>query len=139
MDYILDSSIIVKWFSRMEETNHEDALKILQLYRDERINIFIPDLAIYEVSNALRYNKNFNQEEVSRLMKALLGLELEIINLSNIIIIEALGIAYKDNITVYDSVFIALSNLMELTLITANPKHQSSKKEGRRILMLADF
>ena len=139
MDYILDSSVIVRWFSSFEEEDRDNSLRLLKLYKDEKINIHIPDLAIYEVSNALRYNKNFTREEAAGLIRTLLGLELQIIGLSNDLIIEAVKIAYQDNITVYDSIFVALSSIMGFTLVTANPRHQYSKKEGRSIIMLGDF
>lgn len=138
MEYVLDSSVLVKWFSPYDEEHRNKALSILNLYKEGKIDLCIPELAICEVSNALRYNKNFNESEVKDILKFFMNLELVIINLSEDIINNSLGISYEDNITVYDAVFIALSNALKIPLITANPKHLEAKA-GRNIILLQEF
>ena len=138
MEYILDSSVIVKWFSSNEEEYVDQALIILEMYEISKINIYIPELTIYEVSNVLRYNKNFSQNEVKEIIKKLINLELNIINLNVHIIDEAIKYAYDDKITVYDAIFLALSRVLKIPLISANPKHHKIT-EGRNIILLKDF
>jgi len=138
VEYVLDSSVLVKWFSPYDEEHRNKALSILNLYKEGKIDLCIPELAICEVSNALRYNKNFNESEVKDILKFFMNLELIIINLSEDIINNSLGISYEDNITVYDAVFIALSNALKIPLITANPKHLKAKA-GRNIILLQEF
>ena len=138
MEYVLDSSVLVKWFSPYDEEYRNKALSILNLYKEGKIDLCIPELAICEVSNALRYNKNFNESEVKDILKFFMNLELITINLSEDIINNSLGISYEDNITVYDAIFIALSNALKIPLITANPKHLKAKA-GRNIILLQEF
>ncbi len=138
MNYIIDSSVIVKWFSSYNEKHRDKSLYLLNLYKENKINIFIPELVILEISNALRFNKNLEEKEVKEILKYLYSLELTIIYLNEEFIINAINIAYEDNITVYDSIFIEISNKLKIPLISANPKHFKSLKR-RNIIMLEDF
>ncbi len=138
MEYVLESSVVVKWFSPHDEEHRSKALSLLNLYKDEKIDLYIPELAICEVSNALRYNKNFSEGEVIGILKFLMNLELSIVNLTQDIVSKSLEISYEDNITVYDAIFIGLSNVLKIPLITANPKHFKAKT-GRNIILLQEF
>ncbi|MCX6821780.1 MAG: type II toxin-antitoxin system VapC family toxin [Candidatus Aenigmarchaeota archaeon] len=57
---VLYTSVIGKWFK--EETNSEIALKIREEFYQGKHEIVVPDLVLYELSNALRYDKEFNEE-----------------------------------------------------------------------------
>ncbi len=52
---VLDSSVIIKWFSEEEET--KKALELREKYINGEIVIAVPDLLVYEIANALRYDK----------------------------------------------------------------------------------
>ena len=138
MEYVLDSSVIVKWFSFEEEEYVDKAAVILELYKENKIDILIPELVTYEVSNALRYNKNFSSKEVREIIKYLVNLELNTINLNSHIIDEAIKYAYGNKITVYDAIFLVLSNVFKIPLVSANPKYHKIA-EGRNIVLLKDF
>ncbi|MEI7615369.1 MAG: type II toxin-antitoxin system VapC family toxin [Actinomycetota bacterium] len=138
MEYVLDSSVLVKWFSPYDEEHRNKALSLLNLYKDQKIDLYIPELAICEVSNALRFNKNFNESEVTEILKFLMNLELSTVNLTQDILSKSLKISYEDNITVYDAIFMVLSNILKIPLITANPKHFKAKN-GRNIILLQEF
>ena len=47
-NYVIDSSVIVKWFSKEEYTDL--ALKIRKSFVDGNIEIVVPDLQLYENS-----------------------------------------------------------------------------------------
>ena len=51
--YVLDASVILKWF--LEEENSEKAITLKDGHSRGEFLVVIPDLAIYEVANALRY------------------------------------------------------------------------------------
>ena len=99
MEYILDSSVIIKWFSHKNEKHVEKALIILELLKEQKVKIFIPELSLYEISNALRFNNNFTRNEVSQILKTIMDLELSILFLNREIIGTALEFAYKESIT----------------------------------------
>ena len=56
-EIILDASVAIKWFT--EETSHEKAKKFRERFLDGKINIIVPDLILYEIANALRFNPAF--------------------------------------------------------------------------------
>ncbi|MBN2073550.1 MAG: type II toxin-antitoxin system VapC family toxin [Actinobacteria bacterium] len=138
MNFVLDSSVIIKWFSFIKEDFVEEALKILKLYKNNEIKILIPDLSIYEVSNALRYNSNFSRAEVKEILKKLIDLDLNIIHVDDKLIESAIELSYSDEITVYDAVFIAISRERKIPLISSNPKHHRLSI-NRNIIPLEDF
>ena len=138
MEYILDSSVIFKWFSYENEENVDKALSILDMYRENKLEIIIPELVIYEVSNALRFNNNFSSIETRKIISTLINLELNVIGLNIKVIDSAIKIAYEENITIYDAVFISLSKIMKVPLISANPRHHKVLK-GRSVIPLEDF
>jgi len=138
LEYILESSVIFKWFSYENEKNVDKALSILDMYRENKLEIIIPELVIYEVSNALRYNNNFSSIETRKIISTLINLELNTIGLSSRVIDSTIRIAYEENITIYDAVFISLSNIMKIPLISANPRHHKLLKR-RNIISLEDF
>lgn len=138
MEYVLDSSVLIKWLSHYNEEYRDKALSLLELYKERKVDLFIPELAICEVSNALRYNKNFSANEVKDILKFFFNLELFTVNLNEEIINISLDISYEDNITVYDAIFIALSNVLKIPLITANSKH-SKVRAGRNIILLKEL
>jgi len=61
MMYVIDTSVVVKWF--VKEKDRDVALEILEYYRSGNFTIIVPDLLIYEFANVLRYNKSFNKIE----------------------------------------------------------------------------
>ena len=54
-NFILDSSVVIKWFSEEEDT--ATALEFREGYIQGELEIVTPDLLLYEIANALRYNK----------------------------------------------------------------------------------
>ena len=61
---VLDASVVIKWFSDEEHT--ERALEIRTWYVDNRISVYVPDLLVYELSNALRYNPDFGVADAQK-------------------------------------------------------------------------
>lgn len=139
MEYVIDSSVIVKWFSSFNEEYYVNAIGILEAYKEDKLSIYIPELAIYEVMNALRYNPNFDENEVNTILENLLVLNLKIINVNRELLALILKIAYEDEITIYDAAFVAISGIYKIPLITANPKHHSIINKGRNVILLKDF
>ena len=60
---ILDASVVVKWFS--EEEYIDNALEIREKIRMGEERVVVPDLLLYELANALKYNPRFDANDVS--------------------------------------------------------------------------
>ena len=138
MEYILDSSVIIKWYSHHNEDWRQNALSLLDLYKEGDVSLYVPDLALYEISNALRYNKNLSSSEARKSLEYFFALDIAIVSITEHLLKAALDIAYNDSITVYDAVFISVADYMKIPLVTANPGHQLPEKH-RNIILLKDL
>ena len=115
---ILDASVVVKWFSEEEYT--EKALAIRERIRMGEERVIVPDLLLYELANALKYNPSFDANDVSDALTSIFDMDLEIVTPIPEIINLAVALAFDYNITVYDAFYIALAKDLELTFITAD-------------------
>ena len=89
--YVLDSSVVIKWFSQEEYTDL--ALKIRDNFVNGNVEIVVPDLLLYEISNALRYNKNIKKSEVNGAIKSLIEIGIKIIVPTEDVMMTAISIA----------------------------------------------
>jgi len=115
---ILDASVVMKWFSEEEYT--DKALEIREKIRMGEERVVVPDLLLYELANALKYNPRFNANDVSNALTSIFDMELDIVTPIPEIINSAVILAFEYNITVYDAFYIALAKETELTFITAD-------------------
>ena len=131
---VLDASIIIKWFTKEEK--RDSALKIREDYINKQIEIIIPDLILYEISNALRFNPNFTKEDVSEAIYSIYNMDMTIITPTQEIIDEALHISYLYKTSIYDSIYIALAKIIDSDFITADKKLYEKTKEISNVNLL---
>lgn len=113
--YILDTSVVVKWFSK-EEADSANAFLLRQQILEGLCHIIIPDLLIYELANALRYNPNFSPKEVQESLDSIFNMGLDVRKIDHSVADRAVEIAFNHNITIYDSYFLAVSQIEKKTL-----------------------
>ena len=125
--FVLDSSVVIKWFS--EEENTAEALIFREKHIQGEIEVVEPDLILYEVANVLRYNKSINENDVKAAVDSLIALGIDIIVPTKEVTDEAVSLAFQYGLTVYDAYFIALAKVLCFIFITADEKlHQKVKK-----------
>jgi len=118
--FVLDASVVIKWFSEEEYT--DVALKLRDDFSKGDIELVVPDLMLYEVSNALRYNPDFDETDVADAVGTLFDIGISIIVPNREVINSALNLAYEHKITVYDAYYVALAKEINFKLITADRK-----------------
>jgi len=118
--FVLDASVVIKWFSEEEYTDR--ALKLRDTFSKGEIELVVPDLILYEVSNALRYNPDFDETDVADAVGTLFDIGISIIVPNRDVINSALNLAYEHKITVYDAYYVALAKEINFKLITADRK-----------------
>lgn len=124
---IVDSSVAVKWVNSQNEQFVDQANRIIQDVQMDKFSILMPELAKYEVANALIYKGL----EISLLQTSLddfYHLPIQFISEYKQQALVTLEIATTYNITYYDASFIALAKDQKADLITDNPKHQKKYK-----------
>ena len=129
---VIDSSSLVKFFSKEEGWE-----KVAQIIKEGVITL---DLSIKEVANAL-WKKivigEMNDDLAIKILYDLLKSEAIIIVNQDDYLVEALKIANRNKITIYDSLFIALAKSKNLDLVTSDKKqYEITKKEGLNSLFV---
>jgi len=117
---ILDTSVVVKWFSEEEFT--DKALEIRERIRMGEERVIVPDLLLYELANALKYNPSFDANDVSDALTSIFDMDVNIVTPIRGIINVAVTLAFEYDITVYDAFYVALAKDLELAFITADKR-----------------
>ena len=81
-----------------------------------------PDLLLYEVANALRYKPGFGVEKVARAIVDLMDIQVDLIVPSRELVEKSSNLAYAYGVSVYDSCYLALSELMGVSLYTSDKR-----------------
>ena len=117
---VVDASVILKWF--MEENGSDKAIVLKNTHLAGVSAITLPDIALYEIGNALRYKNEFSNKEINKCFDELYGLNLDIITPHSEIVYLVVEIARQNDITFYDAFYIALAKELGLKFITADSK-----------------
>lgn len=127
MIYVLDASILIKWF--VEEPDSMHALNFRIRLLDGAINIAFPDLALYEVGNTLRQKRSFTEHALAESLTSLLHLDLDIVSPTENLLRETGHISQAKNLTFYDAAYVALAAELKATLVTADLKLARAAKD----------
>ncbi len=136
---VVDSSIAVKWLTIENEQFTKEADKILEDSRRDTIQLALPEVAKYEVGNAL-FKKKLSLNSIQEALKAFYSLPLKFITetIETAKITSELVSKYK--ITYYDASFITLAQKFGADLVTDNIKHQGKYKGKKvKIIPLKDY
>jgi len=117
---VLDASVAVKLFKKEEYT--ELALKIYNSYLDESLDILVPSLFYYEVLNSLRFSMTFSEKELEEAIKTIDKLNLSKFDLNGAVAQKAMRLSLKFKISIYDAAYVALAEIMNTILYTADDK-----------------
>ena len=136
---IVDSSVAVKWVNAQNEKLVDEANKIMKNAQEKKILIVMPELAKYEVANALVY-KGLPFELLQTAIEDFYYLPIKFIAEDAGLAQINIDIAEKYHMTYYDSSFIALAKKMRGVMVTDNPKHQKKYQEKiPKIISLKDY
>lgn len=126
-EVVVDASVIVKWF--VEEEGSDKALELRDKYINGEISIIAPELITFEVLNALHYKRLFSESEMKEISEALEAYSLALHSLKGEYAEKTIEIAFKNNITIYDSSYIALATTRNTYMYTADEKLIDKLKE----------
>jgi predicted nucleic acid-binding protein len=138
-EFVLDTSVVLKWFSAFGESDLSQALQLREDLLEGAVVFVVPELLFYEMANALRYNPNLSGKDVNEALDSILDMGFEVRRVDKKTMQDGINIAYKYNITIYDAYFIALSRAEGKPLITADYKLAERVKGLRGIIKLLDI
>ena len=133
-----DASVILKWFSRSGESDLERALQLRDDFKNRKIELYAPELLIYEIANVLRYKEMIKEELIYRAISSIYDMDILLpVNLP--IMTSAVALARKYGITVYDSSYVSFAQIVGCPLITADKKLYQTINELPGILYISEY
>jgi predicted nucleic acid-binding protein len=114
MKVVLDASAIAKWFLIEKESDYMK--RIRNEIANKKLEAHVPDLIFIELANVLRYS-NLSENDVKLGIKAAMQIGL-VLHRFEELIYDAIKIAFENDITIYDALYVSLSNSLEAPLIT---------------------
>lgn len=128
---VLDTSIIIKWIKDSNEVDRDKALILYAKLRNKEIDITIPDLLFYELSNfGLRQpaeTLTACHDLINNLFDPKLGIEILAVNEE--LIQYAMSMGHDLKISAYDATYLAVAQKYNTKLITADKKLLSAAPE----------
>ena len=136
--YVVDASVAIKWF--IPEIHSEDALRV----RYSHYRLHVPASITLELGNVLA--KNIRRGEITRdegnvILKELKQLPLQR-HADERLFPAAYRLALDTQRSVYDCLYLALAEVIDGVMITADQKFYSSLtggSYGRRVLWVEDL
>jgi predicted nucleic acid-binding protein len=118
---VLDTSVVIKWF-RQGEVLAERALAWRAAYLDGRVQVSVPTLLAYELTNVLRYKDDLTTAQVEEAVQSLFDMGLGWASPTAAVMRRAAVIARESDATVYDATFAALAESLEAIFVTADER-----------------
>ncbi len=135
--YVVDVSVLVKWF--MEEEDRDRALGLRELHTSGRSSLFVSELTFLEILNALRYAPRANEEDGAEALHVLENLHLQVKPADFDLFRKANAIAWAYKITIYDALYVALAEQLGYPLITADEAMLKKMHGHSIVLRLSDL
>jgi predicted nucleic acid-binding protein len=124
---VLDSSVALKWiFADEEGTEH--AVRVRDDHISGKNEIAVPTLFFYEIANVLATKVTLSAEEAVEAFKLISAFEFNVFELDNIEYMEAMSLAMKHRISVYDASYHVLAGRLGCCFLTADRKFQEKMK-----------
>ncbi len=131
---VLDSSVALKWIFADEE-GAEHAMHVRDDHISGKNEIAVPTLFFYEIANVLATKVKLSAEEALEAFELISAFEFNVFELDNIEYMEAMSLAMKHKISVYDASYHVLAGRLGCCFLTADPKFRE-KMKGRGVAEL---
>ena len=117
--YVVDASVVAKWFNRGEEFEGESD-RLRRAWVNDELELIAPAHLPYEVANSIWKNPNIGVRQAGKLARVLIGVCPALTGLSEELADRAMSFARRKHTTFYDASYIALAKLLSVQLITAD-------------------
>ena len=137
--YVLDASVAAKWFTRHDEPQRHKAVALRSLHQSGRTKLVIPEFALLEILNAVKYSERAEEADAANALGLLEKLRLEVVPLDWDLLRKATAIAWAYRIALYDAAYVAVAERLGFPFLTADDA-MTKKMAGHRIVVrLADL
>lgn len=125
---VLDSSVALKWiFADEEGTEH--VVRVRDDHISGKNEIAVPTLFFYEIANVLVTKVKLSAEEALEAFELISAFEFNVFELDNTEYMEAMSLAMKYRISVYDASYHVLASRLGCCFLTADRKFREKMKE----------
>ena len=132
-----DTSVVIKWF-RQGEILAQEALALRAAYLDSQLQVSVPSLLAYELTNVLRYKDDLTTDQVEEAIQSLFDMGLAPVPPTAAMMRRAAVIARAAGATVYDAAFAALAESLQATFVTADERLARRLAAWPFVLFLGD-
>lgn len=136
--FIVDASVAVQWLNTFHETAVNQSLALLEGCVEGVYDLIVPDLLLYEATNALIRGKALKGNALENALNLLSLFPLHYVWATHKRVASASLLASTYGLSVYDAVYAALAIEYHTLLITANVKHQG-KVKGLNIVDIKEW
>lgn len=126
--FVVDASVAVQWLNTFHETAVDQSLTLLKGSVEGVYDLIVPDLLLYEVSNALVRGKGLQRKSLENVLDLLFSFPLQYVWATHKRVASASLLASIYDLSMYDAVYAALAMEYNAPLITTNIKHQGRVK-----------
>lgn len=132
-----DASVLLKWaFDSPDEGDRDNALNFLEAWLEERVEIILPKLWFFEVSNVIMLKK---PELSMELMEIFIGYNLSEYETTLELCEETFKLMRRYGVTFYDAVYHAVAMLKKGVLLTADDAYSKKVSGMPNIVRLKDW
>jgi predicted nucleic acid-binding protein len=128
-EIVLDSSVVVKWFSG--EAKSAEAVALMDSYVQGSIELAVSEILFCEVGNALRYKPDYDPEKLKSALLQLFNLRMKVTHLSEGLMTRTCEIAYDGKVTLYDALPVAIAEHRKTVCVTADEGTQYKKLRAK--------
>lgn len=136
--FVIDTSVIIKWLNKNNETNTDKADEILEEVKNGQAELITPGLTRYEIGNVLLKGKQLRPNDAYISLGTAYSLPITFVNESEELAKDTYNIAFSFGITYYDASFMSLAKQYKAILVTENKKHQG-KSTDIKVKSLAEY
>ncbi|MCL4543209.1 MAG: type II toxin-antitoxin system VapC family toxin [Chloroflexi bacterium] len=139
---VVDASVATKWHLTGEEDTATARL-ILQRYAQGEIQLLAPSHICYEVPSAitaatLGRSARLSPEEGREAIAEFLSLNLPTVETSALVL-SSYSLVQEHHIAFYDGLYLALSQALELPLVTADRRFYERIRQLPNIVWISDY
>lgn len=120
--FVLDTSVVVKWFSSEKEQHLALAQEIFRDILNKKIVVYSPEILLLELANALLISKKIDARNTIDSCKILLKSPIIFVSPVPQLVFQAIKYASIYKMTIYDAFYVAIADNQKCKIITSDKK-----------------
>ena len=124
---VLDSSVALKWIFA-DEDGADHAARVRDDHISGKNEIAVPSLFFYEIANVLATKVKLSPEEALEALELISAFEFSVHELDSSDYLEAMTLAMKHKLSVYDASYHVLASRLGCIFLTADRKFGENMK-----------